>query len=307
MRLSSYSGSLTFEGNSDAKPNTLIKLTGFGDRFNGNAYVSGVAHSVENGKWKTEIHLGLSPKWASEKSNTTPPETASSLTAFQSLQVGVVKAVVEDPDNNFRVQIELPFLSSDDQMVWARLSSFYTGDTFGAMFLPELESEVIVAFVNNDPSFAVVLGSLFSSKIPMPITPSADSDIKILKTKSGMEVSFDDTDGKVIMNLSTPNGNSIVMSEEDKTITITDENSNVIEMAEDKVSITSASKLEIKASDDLTISGSKVTISGSDSISLSGGKIEGSSDGNLELSAGGTASVSASGTMSVSGATVNLN
>lgn len=306
-RLSGYSGSLSIEGNSSAKPNSLIKLSGFGDRFNGNAYVSGITHHAESGRWRTEISLGLKAKWASQNTSVQSIENKSSIPAYQALQIGIVKSVVEDPDNNFRIKVQLPFLNEDAQEVWARLSSYYTGNEFGSFFLPEAESEVIVAFVNNDPSFAVILGSLFSSKIPGPLTPSSDSDIKMLKTKSGLEISFDDSDGKVIMNLQTPNGNSIVMSEEDKAITITDQNSNVIKMEESKMSITSNSKLEITASDDLTITGSKVSIKGSDSVSISGGKIEGSSDGNLELSAGGTGKVSASGTMSVSGATVNLN
>ena len=307
IRLSGYTGYITCEGNSDVTPNSLIKLKGFGDRFNGDAFVSGVTHIAENGHWQTEVNIGLDPKFASQKADTSPPEIASSIPSYQSLQIGTVKAVVEDPDNNFRIQIELPFLDSDDQQVWARMASPYTGNSFGSFFLPEIDSEVVVAFVNNDPSFGIILGSLYSSKIPAPLTPSSDSDIKILKTKSGMEMSFDDTDGKVIMSLKTPNGNSIVMSEEDKTITITDQNSNEIKMAEDKVSITSNSKMEITASDELTISGSKVSIKGDDSVNISGGKIEASSDGNVEISAGGTADLSASGTMSVSGASVNLN
>lgn len=306
-RLSGYSGTLTIEGNSDVKPNSLIKLKGFGDRFNGNAYVSGLTHRAESGRWSTEIHLGLSNKWSAQRADTRPPEMVSSIPAMQSIQTAIVKKIVEDPDNNFRVQIQLPFLSEDDQLVWARMSTFYAGNTFGAQFMPELESEVIVAFINNDPSSAVILGNLFSSKIAAPLTPSEDSNIKTLKTSSGLEMSFDDSDGKVIMTFKTPNGNSIVMSEEDKAITITDQNSNEIKMAEDKVSITSASKLEIIASDDLTIKGSKVTITGSDSVSISGGKIEASSDGNLDVSASGTGSISAGGTMAVKGSMLNLN
>lgn len=306
-RLSSYSGSLSFDGNADVLPNSLIKLNGFGDRFNGNAYVSGVTHILEEGTWKTEATLGLSPKWIGQKADLNSLDNASSLPAYQGIQTGVVKAIVDDPDNEFRVQVQLPFLSDDDQLVWARLSSHYTGNSFGSFFMPELESEVILVFINNDPSSPVILGTLFSSKIPAPITPAEDVDIKMLKTSSGLEIQFDDSDGKVIMTLSSPKGNKIVLSEEDEALTITDQNSNEIKMTADEMTIDCQSKLVIKASDEIDISSPKISVSGSDSYELSGGKVEISSSGNVDVSASGSGTISSGGAMSVSGSAVNLN
>ncbi len=307
MRLSSYSGSLTFSGNSDVVPNSLIKLIGFGDRFNGNAFVSGVVHLLEDGTWKTEANLGLSPKWIGQKTDLNGPDTVSAIPAYQGVQIGKVKAIINDPDNDFRVQVEIPFLHSDDQLIWARLSSHYTGDSFGSFFMPEIDSEVILVFINNDPSSAVILGSMFSSKIPAPLTPAEDTDIKMLKTSSGLTIEFDDSDDKVIMTLSSPKGNKIVLSEEDEALTITDQNSNEIKMTADEMTIDSKSKLVIKATDEIDISSPKISVSGSDSYSLSGGKVEVSSDGKVDITAGGAANIKSSGAMSVKGSAVNLN
>ena len=58
-RLSRIRGSVTFKGSARAKVNTLIYLEGLGKRFNGNAFISGVYHTIEAGQWTTEVDIGI--------------------------------------------------------------------------------------------------------------------------------------------------------------------------------------------------------------------------------------------------------
>jgi len=37
----------------------MVELKGVGERFKGNAYVSGVKHTVADGQWRTTVTVGL--------------------------------------------------------------------------------------------------------------------------------------------------------------------------------------------------------------------------------------------------------
>lgn len=300
-RLSKYRGSITFQGSSAVKPNSLIALEGLGNRFNGNAYVSGVTHTLNDGQWRTEVSIGLSPDWFSQKaSSSMGPIASGALKGVKGLQTAVVKQIYvesneddEDAEKEFKVELQIPVINNKKAAsVWARLSTFYASSGFGAFFYPEVGDEVIVGFINGDPRFPIILGSVYSSKLKPPVPITDDKNfIKALMTKSKLALQFDD-ENKVI-TITTPNKNSITISDKDKGITIVDENSNQIQMNDKGITIESASSMTIKAAKDLTIEGASVTIKADQSVSISG-------DSGCTMS-------SSEGTTDISGTMVNLN
>ncbi|WP_459613983.1 phage baseplate assembly protein V [Dickeya oryzae] len=62
---------------------------------------------------------------------------------------------------------------AENDGLWARLASYYASSGIGAQFMPEVGDEVILGYFNNNPSDPVILGSLYSSKNPPPVTPEA--------------------------------------------------------------------------------------------------------------------------------------
>ncbi len=299
-RLSKYRGSITFQGSSDIKPNSLILLEGLGKRFNGNAYVSSVSNSMSDGQWRTEIGIGLSPEWFSEKaSSTMGPIASGALKGVKGLQTAKVKQVYapsnadnENQEKEFMIELEIPVINNNTETVWARLSTFYASNGFGAFFYPEKGDEVIIGFINGDPRFPIVLGSVYSSTRKPPVEIKDDSNfIKTLMTKSKLEIQFDDEN--MIMTLLTPNKNIITISDKDEGITIVDENSNHIQMNDKGISIESTSSLSIKAAKDITIQGASITLKADKTVSISG-------DTGCTLSSSG-------GNTDVSGTMVNLN
>lgn len=304
-RLSRFRGTLTFQGSALAKVNSTIKLDGLSNRFNGNAFISGVVHTIEDGMWHTEVKLGLSPEWFVEENEVMAPAAAGLIPGIRGLHTGIVKKTYEDPDNEFRVQVEIPILGAEGKMVWARLATFYTGNTFGAYFMPEVDDEVILGFMNDDPRFPVILGSVFSSSIPAPETPDEQNTIKTLITKSKLQLKFDD-ENKII-TLITPGGNSIVISDQDEGITITDQNSNKIEMNSSGINIESQSDLTIKATNSVSIKGTTVSVDGTESISNTGGSVSITGNESTSISGNAECSVSSSGEMSIKGAMVMVN
>ena len=280
QQLAKIRGRVKFQGIPDVKPNTILKLEGVGDRFNGKIFVSGVRHSITEGNWTVDAQFGLDPKWFSETYEIDMKPASGLLPAIQGLQIGVVSQLQDDPDGEERILVQLPIVNNEEQGIWCRVASLDAGDSRGAFFRPEIEDEVIVGFINQDPNDAVVLGMLHSSAKPAPITASDDNHEKGFVTRSEMKVLFDDD--KKTLNITTPAGKRIALDEDEGTIIVEDENSNVITIDSAGILMESAGNIEIKASGDVNIEGTNVNLTASASF-----KAEGSA--GAEVSSGATA------------------
>lgn len=304
-RLSRFKGSITFQGSTKAKANSLLKLKGVGKRFEGNAFISGVVHILDEGTWHTEAKIGLDPEWFAETHQVAAPLASGLLPGVKGLQTGIVKKTFEDPENQFRVQVEIPILGAEGESVWARLSTFYSGNGIGAYFMPELGDEVLLGFMNDDPRFPIILGSVYSTAIPAPETPDEENTIKTLITKSKLQLKFDDE--KKIITLLTPNGNTMVFSDEDEAITITDQNKNKIEMNSSGISLESPTSINIKATEEVNIQGAKISIKGDESLSASSLEVTISGETSTSISGSAECSISSDGNLSAKGLMVMIN
>jgi uncharacterized protein involved in type VI secretion and phage assembly len=78
-----------------------------------------------------------------------------------------------DPAKQGRVKLTFPWLSDDYVSDWARTLQPGAGKNRGAMVLPEVGDEVLVAFEQQDPQRPYVLGGLFNG-IDTPNTKNID-------------------------------------------------------------------------------------------------------------------------------------
>ncbi|WP_052285312.1 type VI secretion system tip protein VgrG [Kluyvera genomosp. 1] len=304
--LSKVRGSVTFQGNASATINSLIELAGVGERYNGSHYVSGVHHSIEKGQWITTAELGMSPMWSADHRDIGAPPASGYLPPVDGLQIGVVTKLDGDPESNYRIQIKIPTLNSEANVIWARLSSYYASSGFGNFFIPEVGDEVIVGCINQDPSNPIILGSLYSSKNKMPEEITSDNYIKTLVTKSKMKIIFDDENS--VMTLKTPNGNTIVISDKNKSITLADQNNNMICMDKDGIAITSSKDVTISAKGGVNISSTRdTTVKATGDAKISGLNVSAQANTGLTLKGTATAELSCSGITTVKGALVKIN
>ncbi len=194
---------------------------------------------------------------------------------------GVVVGVVtnnQDPDELGRVKINLPWLSEDYESDWIRIASFMAGTERGGWFLPEVEDEVLVAFEHGDVRFPYVIGSLWNGQdVPPETNNDGENNIRLIKTRSGHVIKFDDTDG----------------SEKIEVIDKTGNNSIIIDSSENKITIQSDGDLELVAQQG--------------KIKFDAESIEFQSSAEIKIEAGSDANVEASGTMTIKGQTVNIN
>lgn len=286
-RLAKVRGRLRILGYAEVKPGDVVQLGGLGDRFNGVAFVSSVGHFYGLGtSWYTDLEIGLSQEWLIEKyDNVMAKPSASLLPAIQGLHVGVVSAIHDDPDGEDRIQVRLPIIDPENEGIWARMASLDAGENRGAFFRPEVDDEVVVGFINDDPRDAVVLGMLHSSAKPAPITAAEENNEKGFVTRSELKVLFND-DTKII-TIVTPNENKLELSDDGGSVTISDENGNSFLMDSSGVTIESAADVNIKASGDVNIEGTNINVKASAKVAC-----EGSS--GAELKSSGTAKIEGS-------------
>lgn len=277
--LSKLRGSVRSKGFNNIKPGDTLELSGFGDRFNGKVFVSGVTHQIVDNVWIMDVTFGLSPDWFIHEENIMEVESSGLLPGIKGVQIGVVTALEGDPDGEDRIQVKLPVIDPSDEGIWSRICTLDAGNERGSIFRPEIGDEVLLAFINGDPRDAIVLGMLHSSARSAPISPSDDNHEKGFVSRSDMKFIFNDD--KKSITAETPQGNKLILSEEDQGITIQDENGNKIVMNQDGITIESSKDLILK-------SGLITNIESGTSLELNGGtelKVDGSAGIKVNSSA----------------------
>jgi len=172
---------------------------------------------------------------------------------------GLYPAIVtdlQDPDLLGRVQVKYPWLSSEgeqDVRAWATLLSPYADNEQGLMILPEVESQVVVAFEAGDLRRPYVVGSCWNGQEAMPVTAEAANNIRVFKTRSNSVLEFDDTEGAPKITLSTDAGHELVLDESSNEIKVTHSNGCVI-------TLTSSGKIEVQANSTVDITASTLNV-----------------------------------------------
>jgi uncharacterized protein involved in type VI secretion and phage assembly len=268
MRLARIRGRARCQGFAGVTPDKIVEISGIGERFQGKLYVSGVRHTVSSGNWETDVQFGLNPELFAETYDLRPLPAAGLLPTVSGLQIGIVTALENDPAGEDRIKIRLPLVSSSEEGIWARVATLDAGNQRGTYFRPEIDDEVVVGFLNDDPRHPVILGMCHSSAKPAPEPAKDDNHHKGYVSREKLKLTFDDE--KKIIQMETPGGNKFAMSEDAKGITLEDQNGNKITLDDSGIKIESVKDLIFKASKDVKLSGLNTEFSADATFKASG-------------------------------------
>ncbi|MES2731557.1 MAG: type VI secretion system tip protein VgrG [Bacteroidota bacterium] len=296
-RLSKVRGRARFQGFA-LTPGKVIDIQGIGERMQGKVLVAGVRHQFAAGNWETDVQFGLSPEPFANTYNLRPLPAAGLLPAVSGLHTGVVTKLEGDPDGEDRIKVRLPLISPHEEGTWARIATLDAGNQRGTYFRPEINDEVIVGFLHDDPRYPVILGMCHSSAKPAPKPPSDDNHEKGYVSREKMKMIFNDE--KKTMAFETPSGNKITLSEEDKAIKIEDQNGNKITLDEKGITLESAKDLVLKAAKDIKIEGININLKAQAAFKAQG-------TGSAELSSGASTTIKGSAATVIQGGIVQIN
>jgi uncharacterized protein involved in type VI secretion and phage assembly len=139
---------------------------------------------------------------------------------------GVYTAVVsknEDKGQQGRVKLHFPwFDDGQTESDWVRVAQLYVGGggKVGALFVPEVGDEVLVAFEHGDMKVPYVLGGLYNGKDKAPAERSSSKDVKLIHTKAGHEITLDDSSGAQRVRIKTAGGQMVDLDDSGTKITL---------------------------------------------------------------------------------------
>jgi Rhs element Vgr protein len=288
--LSKIKAKIKYQGINKAAPGDFIIIKGVGKNFNGKAFVSAIQHEYSDGDWVTEATLGWNEQFFSEQ---TSPQHPASVTgqssSLQGLQTGIVTGIT-DNNGQYRVKIRFPLVNDQDEGIYARVATLDAGNNRGTFFRPEMDDEVVVGFMNDDPSNPVILGMLHSSSKSAPIEPDAANPEKGYVSRSGVKIVINDD--KKNIHIETPGKRIFEMNDSSGNIIIKDNNGNKMILDQSGISIESSKDLTIKASSSISISAPQLSLK---------------ADGTLSVEGSGSTSISSSGITEIKGSLVKIN
>lgn len=167
---------------------------------------------------------------------------------------GVYPAIVTDivdPDRLGRVQVAFPWLGDPGGEVraWATLLTPYADDDQGFLALPEVDTQVVVAFEAGDMRRPYIVGACWNGKEMPPVTATRPNNKRVIKSRAKSLLEFDDTDGATKVTLSTDGGHKVVLDEGTSQIEVTHKDgSKIVLSASGQIQITANATVEVTAS-----------------------------------------------------------
>ena len=181
---------------------------------------------------------------------------------------GVYPALVsdiKDPDGQGRVKVTLPWSPDTGAAryeAWARLATLMGGNNRGSWFVPDLNDEVLVTFEGGDPRRPYVIGGLWNGNDAPPdsMDGSGNNYRKVLRSRNGVKITLDDTNGQEKMILETPGGQKVTLEDGPGAVLIEDSNGNSVKLETSGITVTASAKVTVNASL-MEISASMLTVS----------------------------------------------
>lgn len=303
-RLARIRGRASFPGNADLAAGKTLELGGLGKRFNGIAYVSSVEHRVSSGEWVTEAYFGIDPALVEAGPNVDAPPAAGLRPGAHGLHIGKVVQVHDDPLGQGRIQVALPM--SDAPPLWVRMMAPYAGKETGVHFLPEVNDEVVISFLDDDPDGGICLGALNSGTRPPPEKADEVNTLKTIRTRSGLRLQFNDEDNSAL--LETQSGRRLLMNDSENSVTLEDDLGNHVQMTESGISLTSSSDIAIKADGEVTVeAGTNMTLKAGADLDLKATNVSQTADASFSAKGSASSKLESSGTTIVKGTMVHIN
>jgi uncharacterized protein involved in type VI secretion and phage assembly len=226
---------------------------------------------------------------------------------MEGLRIGIVVRCDGDPEGENRVQVKIPAGNSDPTTFWGRLANFYgTSGQAGSFFVPEVGDEVILGFLNCDPCDPVILGSLYSSKNTPPYHLTEKNKTKAIVSRNKLVIEMNEEEKEITIR--TPGNNQIVVSDDRKSIRLSDQNGNAIEMNDTGIKIDSCKDVTINAKANIKLTAmSDIETKSRADIKIHGMNVTGTADVGMTMKGSASAELSASGQTIVKGAMVMIN
>lgn len=294
-------GLIKFRSIAVVRPGDLIKLEGAGS-----VHVQSVEHILESGMYSCVATAVLADLPYHIPQQPHIPRIYGPQTA----QV-VSNKDPEKRDLRVQVQFHWPDLAAKAKpQAWIRVVQPWAGAEHGAQFVPQVGDEVVVEFMNGDPNFPLITGSVYNGKQKVFYPEHAEEKLTTtaIKTRSN-ELKIDDAKDKEIVEITAKKSFHTFANDQKANIQADDKQIN-IQHKEKPINITADSDaITVKATQKTIVveAGTSITLKVGDNqivIDTKGITIKGMKS-TLDSTAGTT--VQSTATTTVKGTMVQIN
>lgn len=229
------------EGDTRLQAGVPVEISGVAKSLEGRYVLTGVTHVINRTRGFVS-EIDTSPP-------VPPARSRATVTTW-----GVVSRV-EDPEGMGRVRVVLPNYGQIETQ-WLHVVIPGAGPDKGIVALPDVDDQVLVLLINEDPAQAVVIGGLYGINGPRDDGVD-DGEVRryTFTTPCGQLIKLDD--GEKTVRIENSHGDFIRLSPDE--VCVGDQRGSRIELTSGKCRIHSETDLEIEAPDKtITISGRKI-------------------------------------------------
>lgn len=247
----------------------------------------------------------------------TPPQDRPRVWGPQSAKVVEVRNP-EMAGVHAEVKVLFPW-DTQQSSCWARVAQLYAGNKWGSYFVPDIDQEVLVEYVNGDPDRPVVVGAVYNEDNEIPPYTKWQSGIKT-RSSDYNELRFDDNPGSEEVYFQAGRDHNFLVNNDEKGEIGNDQalniiNNQAVEVGRDQ-SVDVGSNVQYKAGQKIHIdAGTEIVMEAGMSITL---KVGGSTVkvDNMGVTIEGTminvkgnamTEVSASGILTLKGGLTKIN
>jgi uncharacterized protein involved in type VI secretion and phage assembly len=251
--------------------------------FAGKYIISHARHVFDNGGYRT--HFTISGRHDRSLLGLVSMGSANgSASAGGTPIYGMVVGMVtdnNDPDQLGRVKVKFPWLSSAYESHWARVTQLGAGPDSGAVFLPEVNDEVLVAFEFGDVRRPYVIGSLWNGTDKPNLGSGLFDNGKlkrrgIVSRKGHKFVLFDDPSKSGIALISSDNNFKISLNETNTEIHIEAASGGKVTIeSQGDMTLKSQGKISVQSQQDLELSSQMgVTVQGQTQLQMKATQVQ---------------------------------
>nr|MBA2254019.1 VgrG-related protein [Chloroflexota bacterium] len=256
-------------GNPALRAGKAFSVSVVADDFVGRYVPSATRHVFD--KWGYRTEFTVSGRQERSLLGLATGGGANGTTGGQAAIHGMVVAKVtanEDPEEVGRVKLMFPWLSDDYESDWARVVQLGAGPDSGAVFLPEVHDEVLVAFEFGDVRRPYVLGGLYNGIDRPRLGRVLFDNGKVLRrgfvSRKGHRFVLFDDDGK--------SGIALLSSDDKLRLSLNETTGEIRIFGDPKVTI-EAMNIKLKADVDIALEAPKIAIKADATVDIDGGMI----------------------------------
>lgn len=188
------------------------------------------------------------------------------------------RVVAIEDDGTYRLHmLGMSGQDDDDRSAPARVMMPMAGASRGIHFFPEKGDEVVVGFQSGQANVPIILGALWNrdAQPPQQAKQSSSNDVRTIVSRSGHELTFDDTTNQGKVTLKTASGHQLVLDDSvgGMKVTLSSAGGRSVELDDigqklsvqtptSQITMQEPGAMTIESSLSITISAPTITISG---------------------------------------------